>query len=67
MSKVFGFVIGAIWLLFALLAFRNSATGWSAGYADLGFWWAVIAALLAVASTVALVGTARHRRTGPAK
>ncbi len=67
MSRIFGFAVGAIWLLFTLLAFRYSAAGWSAGYSDLGFWWAVIAALLAIASAVAFVGTARHRRQGPAK
>jgi hypothetical protein len=67
MSRVFGFVIGAIWIVFSLLAFRNSALGWSEGHADLGFWWAVIAVLLAVAAGVALVGTARFRRQGPVK
>jgi hypothetical protein len=67
MSRIFGFAVGAIWLLFALLAFGNSATGWSAGDSDLGFWWGVIAALLAIAATVAFVGTARHRRQGPLK
>ena len=36
MSRIFGFAVGAIWLLFTLLAFRYSAAGWSAGYSDLG-------------------------------
>ncbi|MEX0935269.1 MAG: hypothetical protein WD013_00095 [Gemmatimonadota bacterium] len=67
MSRIFGFVVGAIWLVFAFLALRNSLGGWSDGHADLGFWWGVITVLLAIAATVALVGTVRHRRTGPQK
>lgn len=67
MSRIFGFVVGAIWLIFAFFAFRSSQAGWQAGHSDLGFWWAVITGFLTIAATVALVGTARHRTTGPKK
>ena len=67
LGRNFGFVVGAVWLLFAAVALLNSLSGWTDGSADLGFWWGVIAALLAIAATVALVGTARHRYQGPRK
>lgn len=67
MGRNFGFAVGAIWLLFTTLALLSSLSGWSDGSSDLGFWWGVIAALLAIAATVALVGTARHRYQGPQK
>lgn len=67
MGRNFGFAVGGIWLLFTTLALLNSLSGWSDGSSDLGFWWGVIAALLAIAATVALVGTARHRYQGPQK
>lgn len=67
MQKIFGFVVGGIWLVFVAWAFRVSQAGWSEGHADLGFWWTVIATLYGIAGTAALVGTARHRYTGPRK
>jgi len=67
MARIFGFVVGAIWLGFAFMAFRSSSAGWAAGHPDFGFWWAVITAFFTIAATVAIVGTARHRTTGPKK
>ncbi len=67
MSRIFGFAVGAVWLLFAFLALRNSLSGWSAGHSDLGFWWGVIAAFLTIAGSAALVGAARYRYQGPSK
>lgn len=67
MARIFGFVVGAIWLGFAFVAFRNSSAGWANGHSDFGFWWAVITGFLTIAATVAIVGTARHRTTGPKK
>jgi hypothetical protein len=67
MGRIFGFAVSAIWLVFALFAFRSSAAGWTAGHTDLGFWWAVITFFLAAAATVALVGTLRYSYQGPAK
>lgn len=67
MSKIFGFAVGAIWVVFVIVAVRNSAQGWATGYPDLGFWWAIVAAFLSIAATVAFVGTARLRPQGPRK
>jgi hypothetical protein len=67
MSKIFGFAVGAVWVVFTVFAMRYSAAGWSTGYPDQGFWWGVVAALLAIASTVAFAGTARFRPQGPKK
>lgn len=64
MSRIFGFVIGLLWLVLAFLALRNSLAGWSAGASDLGFWWAVIAVFLTIAAGAAVVGTLIHTRTG---
>ncbi len=62
MSRIFGFVVGIVWLVFAVVAFRNSAAGWSADATDLGFWWSVIGVLLTLAAGGALVGTWLHTR-----
>ena len=62
MSRIFGFVVGLVWLVFAAVAFKNSAAGWSAQASDLGFWWGVIGVLLAIAAGAALLGTWIHTR-----
>ena len=62
MKLIVGFVIGALYLTLSFLAFRNSSGGWDAGHADLGFWWGVIATLLAIAGVAALVGSWIHTR-----
>lgn len=67
MSRIFGFVIGAIWLLFSLNAFRASAAGWAEGHSDLGFWYGVIGVLLLIGCGTAIVGTLRYRYEGPKK
>lgn len=67
MSRLFGLVVGAVWLLFSYMAFRASAAGWADGHTDIGFWWAVIGSFLGIAAVVALVGTARYRYQGPRK
>jgi hypothetical protein len=60
MTRIFGFLIGIVWLVFAAVSFRNSAAGWSADATDLGFWWAVIGAFLTLASGAAFIGTWIH-------
>ena len=60
MRKIFGFLVGIVWLAFAGVAFRNSAAGWSADATDLGFWWGVVAVLLTLAAGAAVVGTWLH-------
>jgi hypothetical protein len=67
MSRLIGFLIGVLWLVFAYMAFRSSAEGWAQGHSDLGFWWAVIGSFLGIAALTALVGTARYRYRGPRK
>ena len=67
MTKIFGFAVGAIWLVFASWAFLTSRAGWAEGHSDIGFWWTVIATFYTIAATVALVGTIRHRASGPRK
>ncbi|MBW3533628.1 MAG: hypothetical protein KY453_00200 [Gemmatimonadetes bacterium] len=67
MSKIFGFVIGLVWLIFAFLAFRRSAAGWSVEASGLGFWWGVIAVFLTIAAGAAIVGTVLHTRRGASR
>lgn len=62
MSRIFGFLVGAVWLVFAAVAFKNSAAGWSADASDLGFWWGVVAIFLTIASGTAFLGTWIHTR-----
>ena len=62
MSRIFGFAVGVLWLVFAGVAFKNSAAGWSAQASDLGFWWGVIGTFLTIAAGAALVGTWLHTR-----
>ncbi|HCK90148.1 MAG TPA: hypothetical protein DHW54_03135 [Gemmatimonadetes bacterium] len=61
--KLAGMGVGVIWLGMAFGAYQNSRAGWETGYADLGFWWAIIGGLLAIAGLGALIGTWIHTRT----
>jgi hypothetical protein len=60
MKQHAGLVIGVIYLLVAMGAFRTSMEGWRGGHPDLGFWWIVIGVLLSIAGMGALVGTWIH-------
>ena len=62
MSRIFGFLIGVVWLVFAGVSFRYSAAGWRADASDLGFWWGVVGVLLTLAAAGALLGTWLHTR-----
>ena len=62
MGRIFGFLIGIVWLVLASIAFRYSSDGWSAAASDIGFWWAVIGVLLTLAAGGALLGTWLHTR-----
>ena len=62
MSRIFGYVVGVVWLGLAFGALRNSLGGWEGGNSDIGFWWGVIAAFLAIAAVGAMVGTFLHTR-----
>ena len=60
MKRYAGLVIGVIYLLIAMGAFKSGMTGWGAGHSDLGFWWTIIGCLLAIAGLGALLGTWVH-------
>ena len=62
MKLIIGIVIAALYALLAGLAFTASTGGWAEGHGDLGFWWAVIGALLGIAALGALLGTWLHTR-----
>ena len=65
MKSLIGIVFAVLFAILAALAFQNSNQGWSLGHSDLGFWWAVIGTLLAIAGLGALVGGWIH--TWPAE
>jgi hypothetical protein len=67
MSRFFGYIIGAIWLVFTFMAFRMRSAGVEAGQPDVTFWWTVITLAYLGAATVAIVGNVRHRPNGPRK
>lgn len=63
MKLAIGLLVGVFYLGISFLAYRQSAGGWDAGHSDLGFWWAVIAAFLAIAALTALIGSWIHTRS----
>ena len=63
MNRIFGYVVGLVWLGLAYGALQNSLAGRSAGQPDVGFWWTVIAGLLTIAALGALIGTTIHSRS----
>jgi hypothetical protein len=67
MSRIFGFAVGAVWIIFTLMALRAASAGAAAGQADTQLWYSVIAFFLGTAALVAIVGTLRHRPSGPRK
>lgn len=62
MKFLVGIVIGVIYAVLVGLALNQSAQGWQAGQADLGFWWTVIGTLLGIAGLGAVIGTWLHTR-----
>ena len=62
MSRIFGFAVGAIWIVFAGIAFMRSMNGWGLEQSDVGFWWAFIGSFLALAAASAIGGTIIHTR-----
>lgn len=62
MKLAIGIHIGLFYFFLAFLAYQESAQGWAAGHSDLGFWWAVITALLGIAGLGAAIGSWRHIR-----
>lgn len=62
MKFIVGIIIGVLYAVLVALAFGQSSQGWQAGHSDLGFWWAVIGTLLAVAGLGAVIGSWLHTR-----
>ena len=62
MNRILGFLVGIVWFGLAAGAYLRAQGGWAEGHADVGFWWTVIAAFLAIAALGALVGTWLHTR-----
>jgi hypothetical protein len=67
MSRIFGLAAGAVWLVFTYMALSAASSGRAAGQPDVAFWYGATAFLLGIAALVAIVGTLRHRTTGPRK
>jgi VIT1/CCC1 family predicted Fe2+/Mn2+ transporter len=62
MTRILGLAVGALWFVFSFLAFQHAAAGRAMDAPDVAFWWSVIATLLAIAATGAVVGTIVHTR-----
>ena len=60
MNRIIGMGIGVLWLGMAFLSLSRANDGWATGYEDVGFWWTVIAVILTIAATGAIVGTWIH-------
>lgn len=60
MKRILGMGVGVVYLGIAFAALTRARGGWAAGYTDVGFWWSVITAFLAIAAISALVGTWIH-------
>ncbi len=67
MTRIFGLAVGALWLVFTYMAFSAGSAGRQAGQPDVAFWYTATALLLGLAALVAIVGTLRHRPSGPRK
>ena len=62
MNRIFGYLVGIVWLGMAFGAFNAASGGWEQGFTDIGFWWSVIGGFLTIAGLGALVGTTIHTR-----
>jgi hypothetical protein len=60
MNRIIGMGIGVFYLVIAFGALSRADAGWATGYTDLGFWWTVVAVLLAAAAVGSMVGTWIH-------
>ncbi len=60
MKRILGMGVGVLYLGLAFGALSKAGAGWDTGYNDLGFWWTVVAAILAIAAVGALAGTWIH-------
>lgn len=63
MKRILGLGIGALWLVFTFLAFRNAGMYAGMGAPDAALWWRIIAGILTVATAGAFLGTLIHTRS----
>jgi ABC-type multidrug transport system permease subunit len=66
MKRIMGMGVGVLYLGLAFGALTRANGGWATNYNDIGFWWTVIAVILAIAGIGALVGTWIHTQETPA-
>ena len=64
MKRIMGMGVGVVYLGIAFGALSKANVGWESGYNDLGFWWTVVAVLLAIVAFGAMIGTWIHTREG---
>ena len=62
MKRILGMGIGVVYLGLAFGALTRANGGWATGYSDIGFWWTVIAVILAIGAGGAIIGTWLHTR-----
>lgn len=60
MNRILGMLVGVGFVAMVVHAYGVSRAGWAADQADVGFWWAVIAGLLAIATVAVFAGTWIH-------
>jgi len=60
MNRIFGYLVGIVWLGMAFGAFQRGQNGGAMGYTDMVVWWTIIAGFLTIAGLGALVGTTIH-------
>jgi ABC-type multidrug transport system permease subunit len=60
MKRILGMGVGVLYLGLSFGALQRANGGWATNYNDIGFWWTVIAVILAMAAIGALVGTWIH-------
>ncbi|MDT8369274.1 MAG: hypothetical protein RQ745_08710 [Longimicrobiales bacterium] len=60
MNRLFGYLVGVLWLGLAFGAFQRGRAGGAEGFSDMVVWWTIIAAFLAIAGLGALIGTTLH-------
>jgi hypothetical protein len=60
MNRIFGYLVGIVWLGMAWGAFQRGQNGGAMGYTDMVVWWTIIAGFLMIAGLGALIGTTIH-------
>lgn len=67
MPRIIGYIVGAVWIIFSIMAFRAGMSAGALDQPDGQFWWSFVAVVYLLASLVAIIGTLRYRYEGPTK